>query len=68
MNPSIVADRVDRVAYFASRGDDERAHVEEDRLWNDLLEAIANDTADFPSMCASIAVNTKKISFVRRFA
>ena len=68
MNPSAVADRVDRVAYFASRGDDEQAHVEEDRLWKDVLEAIANDTADYPSMCAAIAVGTLDISFSRWFA
>lgn len=68
MNPAIVSDRVNEVSRLASEGDDEAAHVREDRLWKDVLEAIANDTADYPSMCAAIAVGTLDISFSRWFA
>lgn len=45
-------------------GDDEVAHIEEDRLHGAVLQAIANG-ADNPSALAAAALKTSEIQFSR---
>jgi hypothetical protein len=47
--------------------DDERAHVEQDKLWADVLRATAKG-ADEPALLARRALDVLKIEFYRWFA
>ncbi|GAA0972808.1 hypothetical protein Q7689_00470 [Nocardiopsis tropica] len=62
MTPQDVASRVNYVNNL--RGDDEVAHSEEDDLYADVLQAIA-DGADSPAALARVALGTKSINFNR---
>lgn len=66
MTPKEVQLRVERVAAFAEN--DEAAHVEEDSLFIDVLEAIALGRCEQPVACAREALRTREIGFVRRCA
>jgi hypothetical protein len=57
-----VALRVESVRRRA--GDDEAAHSDEDRLWEDVLRAIAAGTEN-PAALASAALKTQDIDFNR---
>ena len=48
------------------RNDPEQAHAEEDKLFADVLEAIANGKAEEPRGLARTALGTQKIKFPRR--
>lgn len=49
----------------ALKFNDEDAHIEEDRLYLDLLTSIANGKCDDPRNCAAEAIKSKDISFTR---
>jgi len=65
VNVEDVRVRVERVR--AMTGDDEAAHIEEDRLWADVLRAIAAGAAD-PRVLARTALETEEIDFARWYA
>lgn len=66
MNVHDVRARISGIAGIAeSPGDDQVAHGMEDRLWSDVLEAIANGTCDDPKACAAEALKTIDIHFAR---
>ena len=46
-------------------GDDEMAHSEEDRLYQDVLESIAKGTCYNPQDAALLALSTEAIGFAR---
>ena len=48
--------------------DDEIAHSNEDSLWADVLEAIADGTAEDPREMARIALTTVDIDFARWYS
>ncbi len=57
---------IQRVADIAaSAGDDEGAHGMEDKLHQDVLQAIAMGTCDDPVGCATEALKTLSIDFAR---
>lgn len=58
-----VARRVDAIAAYAD--DDEAAHGMEDRLHQDVLQAIAAGQCDDPKACAAEALKTLAIEFER---
>lgn len=49
----------------AVKSDDEGAHSMEDELHQDVLQAIADGTADDPAGCAREALKTHEIDFCR---
>lgn len=64
-----------RLAYFETRGgrapswwDDEDAHGQEDDLWHDVLEAIAEGKAEDPIAMARLALTTAAYDFSRWYA
>jgi hypothetical protein len=63
MTADDVRKRVDAIRELA--GDDERAHAEEDRLWADVLTAIAERRCLLPAAVAREALKTKEIDFRR---
>lgn len=63
MTISVVRERLKRISDCA--GDDEIAHGEEDQLYADLLQAIADGSCDDPQACAAEALKTKNMEFVR---
>ncbi len=56
--------RVNEIAVFANEKDDERAHVAEDDLFEEVLGKIARGCAD-PKSLASEVLKSKKIVFSR---
>lgn len=62
MTPEEVIKRVADIAEAA--GDDERAHILEDELWRDVLQAIINNKTHAQEM-ARIALSTQAIQFSR---
>jgi hypothetical protein len=58
--------RVD--AINAESCDDEQAHCDEDILYEDVLRAIADGTAEDPKLCAFVALSTLEIEFSRWYA
>jgi hypothetical protein len=65
MTPADVRERVKAIAALA--GDPETAHLQEDRLWHEVLERIALG-AEEPSRLAAEALETAMIEFPRWFA
>ena len=63
IQPAWVVDQVARVQ--AAAGDPEAAHGLEDALHKAVLQAIAEDRAVLPRVCASLALMTKAIKFPR---
>lgn len=63
MDTSEIKKRVKEIKGVA--WDDERAHSWEDKLWEDVLRAIANEDVDNPYTLAKEALKTKKIDFSR---
>jgi hypothetical protein len=63
MTPEDVAKRVADIE--ASQYDPEAMHDAEDGLHQDVLQAIANGTADNPKECARVALLTGEIAFPR---
>jgi hypothetical protein len=65
LTTEIVVARVDAIR--AVSGDPERAHAEEDRLWREVLEAIATDCfyGLSPRNLARLALKTTTIDFER---
>jgi hypothetical protein len=63
VNPIIAKLRVDAIRKVAA--DDEMAHSMEDKLYADVLQAIADGTAVAGSECARIVLTTRDISFTR---
>lgn len=61
-----VVRRVGEIAGYAK--DDETAHGAEDELYEGILKAIANGTAEDPKAMAKEALATQKIDFSRWFA
>lgn len=57
--------RVDKLKEIARSGNDEGAHIEEDRIREDVLRTIA-DGAPQPASLARIALTTADIEFNRR--
>ena len=62
MKPKDVRKRVEKIRQMA--GDDEMAHGEEDRLWGDVLMAIANGAPKAKKL-AQEALKTLDIEFYR---
>lgn len=62
MTPQDVQARVARVEAMA--GDDGGAHSEEDRLYQDVLRAIAEGSPDAAAL-ASVALRTAEVDFAR---
>ena len=48
--------------------DNEAAHLEEDKLHQGLLRAIAQGAVDDPAACAAEALKTLEMSFTRWYA
>ena len=65
MNIDDVEARVQLVQKFS--GDNEDAHIEEDKLYLDLLRSIANGVCDNPQLCAAKALETQNFDFGRWF-
>lgn len=66
MNMHDVQIRLDDIAAQAKAGDDERAHSMADKLWRDVLEAIAtNDTFPGPATIAKMALKVDELDFAR---
>jgi len=61
-----VKKRIENINNFSN--DDERAHHAEDKLWYDVLSAIATGTVDKPELIAREALKTKKIYFACWYA
>lgn len=66
MTTDEIRSRVEKIRDMAD--DDESAHCAEDRLWQEVLEAIANGTATDPAACAEVALETRDIDFSRWYA
>jgi hypothetical protein len=49
-------------------GDDESAHMEEDNLYEAVLQAIADGTAEDPAGMAALALKASAIEFSRWYA
>jgi len=63
MNVNEIANRVAEINTL--RGDDERAHIAEDNLHIDVLNAIAMGSCSDAEACAKAALETLKIDFTR---
>jgi hypothetical protein len=66
MKTSTVKRRVAKIRQLAH--DSETAHASEDKLWVDVLRAIAAGDADNPQSLAKEALQTEAIKFDRWFA
>ena len=53
---------------YNKRWDNEGAHIAEDELYMDVLKAIAEGRCDDPAACASEALKSDNIDFVRWYA
>lgn len=56
--------RLREIKKYANRGDRESAHIEEDRLHEDVLKAISNGSPN-PAALAKAALRSKKLDFER---
>ena len=66
MTPGDVRKRVKAIRAISHKiAGDEDAHIAEDALHHDVLQAIADNTAINPSECAREALKTKNIDFQR---
>jgi hypothetical protein len=65
MTPEDVRKLVQKIKEEVDEGDDEMLHVKEDALYQEVLEAIADGSAENPSECARIALETSKFDFAR---
>lgn len=65
MTVAYVEKRIRQIA--AIQDDDERAHALEDKLWKQVLRAIANGASDGQALAAA-AIKTKKLKFCRWYA
>lgn len=63
MTPAYIVDRVAEIK--AVIWDDEVAHSKEDILHEDVLNAIANGSCEFPRLCAIEALKTRELDFAR---
>ncbi len=63
MTPDQVRSRVRAIEAVA--GDDERAHIMEDELWEDVLTEIAEGKSADDVGCAREALKTKRLDFAR---
>jgi hypothetical protein len=63
VTPRDVAVRVLEIDRFA--GDDERQHARADKLWRDVLHAIATGACDDPRALAAAALTVDEIGFAR---
>lgn len=59
---------VERIRKIAADGDDEDAHIHEDRLYMALLQAISDGACDDPAACAREALKAVDIRFYRWYA
>ncbi len=59
-------DRLEGLANITS--DFEAAHGEEDRIWGEVLEAIAEDRFVAPNEAARLALTSRQIGFARECA
>jgi len=48
--------------------DDEEAHVAEDELWRDVLQAIADERIESPSQAARLALRSQDFEFTHWYA
>lgn len=64
MNVERVRARIADIAKEAKNGDSERAHSREDKLFEDVLQAIA-DGCEAPSVLAREALESIKLDFPR---
>ena len=60
-----VKDRLCVIRSHAANRDNEAAHSEEDKLYQELLIAIAEGKARQPKAMAALAVTSKDIKFIR---
>lgn len=67
INVDEIRKRVAEIAKIGER-DDESAHVEEARLYEDVLDAIANGACDDPAACSAEALKTRDLDFSRWYA
>lgn len=66
MNIRDVTERLERIRKTADkRAGDAEAHGQEDQLYLELLQSIAEGTCDDPSKCAKVALETQEIAFSR---
>ncbi len=63
-----VNDVVDRLAAIRDAAVDDEAHQLEDQLFSDVLEAIADGTAEDPREMARLALSSLEIDFHRWYA
>jgi hypothetical protein len=63
MTEAEVLRRVEEIRSIAS--DDSTAHLEEDNLREEVLQAIADGVCDNPQACARAALTTEDIDFAR---
>ena len=63
MNPALVTLRLTAIAALAH--DSKAAHVAEDHLFMDVLQAIAEQACESAAECARLALESLKIDFDR---
>jgi hypothetical protein len=66
MTDDDIKERIERISGFAL--EDERAHIMEDELHQDVLLAISEGKCKDPARAAHLALRTKKIKFGRWYA
>lgn len=68
MTPYEIRQRLLVISRSAQKGDDEAAHIEEDRLMQQVLRAIADGDVSDPAECARLALTSLDIEFSRWYA
>ena len=69
MDASYITGRVRDIRRdWEAKKDDERCHLSEDRLYDDVLRAIAAGDCEDPVACATEVLKTKEIEFSRWYA
>lgn len=64
-----VRKRVEAIgAAVAREADEECLHIDEDELYHDVLQAIAEGTAEDPKAMAAEALRVRKMDFARWYA
>lgn len=56
---------LDRIKYYADKGDDESAHSAEDSMYQHIVYAISTDTCENPKECCILAQQSYKMEFCR---
>lgn len=64
MKLSYIVEKQELIRRYADAGDSEAAHTEEDRLYREVLQAIAAGTTK-ARILAAYAIDTQKIAFSR---